>query len=263
MGTAKHRRTGVGRRNVGPGMLLGAVLVLGGARTSPAIVNGTLDLTNEAVGSYMSGASSCSGVMIHTDGDVGWVLTSSLCVGGPLGVFLLGSDWTDPDWVFTVTERHVHPGAATNPDLSFALLRVDGATATTPVLPPLPPADDDISVGSELMISGFGQTESGSTSMRHLGIVIASSVSATQIVSQSSANACFGDTGGAAVLQAPGGRWLAGTIMNGDCSTFTGAGRVSAIYEDFIVPVINGLPLPVFADGFESGGTTAWSATVP
>jgi len=226
-----------------------------------AIVNGELDTTNQAVGVWLHDASKCSGVIIAKDGTTGWVLTAAHCVFGTLGQFRQGNDHSFPDYVYPVVQAIVHPDYATDPTLDFALLRLAGAGSPTPVLAPLAPFEDRVATGTEMTLSGYGNTEVGATSLRHSGVVDVTTVSPNQIRSESAVNASFGDGGGAAIVTIYGTPRLAGTISHSDSATYTVCARVSAVYAGFLVNMI-GLPSPpFFADGFESGDTGAWSGS--
>lgn len=227
-----------------------------------AILNGELDTTNQAVGVWLHG-SKCSGVMIARVANTGWVLTAALCVGGTLGEFYEGNDHNSPVRTYSVIEAIVHPDYATDPTKNFALLRVSGVDSSTPTLPPLAPFEDQVTTGTTVTLSGFGLTESGSTSWRHSGLVDLTTVSPTEFQSGASVYAGNGDSGGAAIVSAQGEPRLAGTITHSDSTTYTACARVSAVYIDFLVENI-GLPHPpFFADAFESGDTSSWSKVVP
>jgi len=233
-----------------------------GASGAGAILNGELDTTNHSVGVWLHG-SKCSGVMIAKVGSTGWVLTAAHCVGGSLGEFREGNDHNVPDRTYSVIEAIVHPDYATDPTLDFALLRVSGVDPSTPFLSPLAPFEDRVTTGTTVTLSGYGYTEFGPTFWRHSGAVVVTTVSPTEIRSESSVNAGNGDGGGAAIVSTQGTPRLAGIISHGDFATYTVCVRVSAVYIDFLVENI-GLPHPpFFADGFESGYTDAWSGVVP
>lgn len=237
------------------------VLVFG-PPCAEAILNGELDTTNQAIGVWLHG-SKCSGVMIARVGSTGWVLTAALCVNGILGQFNEGNDHNSPVRTYTVVEAIVHPDYATTPSKNFALLRVSGVDASTPTLSPLAPFEDHVTTGTTVTLSGYGLTESGDTSWRHSGLVDLTTVSPTEFVSGPSVYAGSGDSGGAAIVSAPGEPRLAGIITHSDSATYTACSRVSAVYIGFLVENI-GLPYPPFsADGFESGDTSAWSKVVP
>ncbi len=254
-------------RKFAVGVLLLLVLTsVFGARTSEAIYNGELDTTNQAVVAWLHN-SKCSAVVIARQGFTGWAITAAHCAALPLGSLYQGNDHNNPDRTYSVVEQFVHPEFATNPAYNFALLQFSGADASTPVMAPLAPFEDPVGVGTSLTFSGYGNTESGSTSRRYMGVVEALTVSPIEIYSESTVNAGSGDSGGAVIVQIGGEPRLAGTMsyIVGDPGNPTGTGcaRVSAVYIDFLVEVI-GLPYPpFFADGFESGDTTGWTVSVP
>jgi len=241
--------------------ILWAVLLFASSEAD-AILNGELDTTNQAVGVWLHG-SKCSGVMIAKVGSTGWVLTAANCVGGSLGAFYEGNDHNNPDRTYAVVEAIVHPDYATDPTKNFALLRVSGVDSSTPTLSPVAPFEDQVTTGTTVTLSGYGLTESGSTSWRHSGLVVLTTVSPTEIQSGASVYAGSGDSGGAAIVSIQGVPRLAGIISHSDSATYTACARVSAVYVDFLVENI-GLPLPpIFADSFESGDTGSWSKVVP
>lgn len=227
-----------------------------------AILNGELDTTNHAVGVWLHG-SKCSGVMIARAGSTGWVLTAAHCVGGSLGEFREGNDHNSPVRTYTVVEAIVHPDYATDPTMNFALLRVSGVDSSTPFLSPLAPFEDQVTTGTTVTLSGYGNTESGSTSWRHSGLVVLTTVSPTELRSGASVYAGGGDSGGAAIVSTQGEPRLAGIISHSDSATYTACARVSAVYIDFLVENIGLSHPPFFADGFESGDTGAWTKVVP
>ncbi len=241
--------------------ILGLVVQLGGGEAE-AILNGELDTTNQAVGVWLHN-SKCGAVMIAKTGSTGWALTAAHCVDGSLGGFYQGNDHNNHDRLYSVVEVIVHPDYSSNPALDFALLRVAGADASTPVLAPLAPFEDRVMAGTVMTLSGHGNTEIGPTSWRHSGLVVVTTVSPIEILSESSVYAGSGDGGGAAIVSTQGKLRLAGVISRSDSATYTICVRVSAVYIDFLVANI-GLPHPpFFADSFESGDASAWSGTTP
>lgn len=136
-----------------------------------AIYYGQLDTTHQAVVTVVrqgSAGSVCSGTIIDVKGQSGYVLTAGHCVtdAGPTLVpvdelfVVMGNDYQQSTNYFAVAEASFHPqydGADGNPN-DFGMLRFVGASASTPSIPAMTPAQDNLAAGTQLDLIGFGQT---------------------------------------------------------------------------------------------------------
>jgi Trypsin len=255
-----RRGPGNRRYRVGAAVVLLAVLDGGGA---DAITGGSVDTTTGAVVTYFYGSGSrCSAVLIARDGATAWAITAGVCGDSSPGFVILGDDYLMPDNVVPVEERIVHPGFNGLVANNVALIRLGGIASPIQTIQLLRALEASVAPGAAMTIAGFGNTAPATTTtQRHSGSVTATTVSDAVIRSESdSVNACTGDAGGAAIVMVNGSPRLAGTIVTGDCDTFTEYVRLSSVYNDFIAPN-TGLPPDdaLHVDGFESGDTSKWS----
>jgi hypothetical protein len=126
------------------------------------------------------------------------------------------------------------------------VVRFTGAAANPPqVMPAMSPAEDGLAVGQVVTLVGYGQTEFGGTSNRRSINRNIFELSALRLVyDQATGGQCFGDSGGPAVRATGGGDRVAAvastvTDANPECTGFGTGARVSAVYDTFIMPVIN------------------------
>jgi len=218
-----------------------------------AIVNGSPDTTHQAVVAYLKGGK-CTATIVDVVGNQGYALTAAHCVGGSLGNLRQGDNHASGqyDVQYPVVEAVPHPlysdSASTSDGKSsawdFAMLRFTGATAATPSIAAISKAQDGISIGSQLDIIGYGQTENGGTTIRRH--VVKPTVGLSHIMinyDQASSGMCFGDSGGPNLFMVGGTEYVAGVndaVQNNDCTGTSRAGRVSAVTDTFIDPFING-----------------------
>ena len=209
-----------------------------------AIINGELDTTRQAVVRYQVNGSKCSATIFHVDGSTGYALSAAHCVDGGLGELLQGDDASMPDATYAAVEQVEHPAAFKAAAYDFGVIKFEGATAETPLIP-LFPADQDTYVPGLLMdLVGYGETETGGTDMRYHVVNALSGVSATRFYfDQAEKGFCSGDSGGPG-LTVNGGDRVAGVIqaVAPDCEGTGLAGRVSLVQDTFIWRYIEGLP---------------------
>ncbi len=213
------------------------------------IINGNLDTTHDAVVAVWLGGGACSGTIIHKSGSNAWVLTAAHCVTpmAPQSV-IQGDNYNSPDATYPVADYAYHPAYSGAGSLyDFAVIRITGADSSTPVIPAMTPAEDSLSAGSQVRHVGYGLTSypNGHTSWRHETINTLNSVSVSYFdYLQPTSGPCSGDSGGPA-LSIGGSERVAGVISGGDqsCSVNGLSGRVSAVYDGFILPYINGQPI--------------------
>jgi secreted trypsin-like serine protease len=204
----------------------------------------------------------CTGTVVHVEGRSGYLLTAAHCVteeadgGGvvPIAadqfVVVPGADFAESTTAFSVDAVSVEPGY----DGSFAkddvaVVRfVFGATRAPAAIPPLAASEDELDVDSELLLVGFGQTDTddGNTQRRRVERRVEDLddelVAYTQ---EDGKGACFGDSGGPGLVKVGSAERVAVVISGGVDSDERCAGgfgvatRVSA-YEDFIAAALAG-----------------------
>ncbi|HHH27383.1 MAG TPA: hypothetical protein ENK57_03400 [Polyangiaceae bacterium] len=220
------------------------------------IVNGSPDTTHQAVVAWLKG-SKCTATIVDVDvaNNQGYALTAAHCVGGSLGNLRQGNNHASGqfDVQYPVVEAVIHPDYSDSGSTSdgkssawdFAMLRFTGANAATPSIAAITKAQDNISVGSQLDIVGYGQTENGGTTIRRH--VVKPVVGLSEIMlnyDQASSGMCFGDSGGPNLYQVGNTEVVAGVnsaVQNNNCTGISRAGRVSAITSTFVEPFINGV----------------------
>jgi len=230
------------------------------------IINGNLDTTHDAVVAVFLGMGACSGTIIHRDGGNAWVLTAAHCVTpNPPQAVAQGDDYDNPVATYPVADYAYHPAYSGPGGLfDFAVVRITGATAATPVIPALTPAEDTLAAGTLVRHLGYGITSypSGYTTERHETTNTVNSVSASYFdYLQPTSGPCSGDSGGPA-LTVGGAERVAGVISGGDqtCSQYGVSGRVSAVYDSFIMAFINGTPITMTCDECFTGATSGSGA---
>ncbi len=233
--------------------------------TAP-IINGNLDTTHDAVVAVLLGIGACSGTIIHRDGANAWVLTAAHCVtpSAPQSV-AQGDDYSSPTVTYPVADYAYHPAYSGQGGLyDIAVVRITGATAATPVIPAMTPAEDNLAVGTQVRHVGYGITwyPSGYTSERHETINTINSLAVSYFdYLQPNSGPCTGDSGGAALTVA-GAERVVGVIFGGEesCTQYGLSGRVSAVYDSFILPFINGTPITMTCDECFTGATSGAGA---
>ncbi len=219
------------------------------------IVNGSLDTVHQAAVAYLHG-SKCSATIIYLSGSTGYALTAGHCIGGALGTIRQGNNHANGqfDVEYPVVAAVAHPEYSGTPTAGhsklydFGILRFSGATGSTPVMPALSPGQDNLSQGTQLDLVGYGNTEVGSTTLRrHVVKPISYESDLRLAFNQQTSGMCSGDSGGPVIHNngqervAGVNSYISGPVVN-QCvgNNFTGtAVRVSAVYDTFIMPVIN------------------------
>ncbi|HET6283289.1 MAG TPA: trypsin-like serine protease [Polyangia bacterium] len=212
------------------------------------ILGGTADTTNEAVMALiqqsgnpsMMGASACTGTTIAKVGASGILVTAGHCVVGndgkghvtlPLKLAAINDLYVLPgtDWqkaaaggaYYGVGAVALHPrydGAVDSP-YDVALIRYLGATASTPVIPALAPAEDALIVNSKITLVGYGKTETDAQNSVRRKVDRQISVLSTGQFGYDQTDlkgACEGDSGGPALFQTANGIRVAGVTSFGD-----------------------------------------------
>jgi hypothetical protein len=221
-----------------------------------AIYYGQLDTAHQAVVAVLrqgTTTGACSGTIVDVKGQSGYVLTAAHCITttGPAVLpvselfVVMGDNYQQSTQVFAVAEASFHPmydgsnGSAND----FGMVRFVGATATTPSIPVLAPAQDNLASGTSLDLVGFGRTNTNpNNSLRYHVVKPIAQLSSPWIVfnqSGTSGGVCHGDSGGPALTL--GTERVAGvaSFISGTCTDTGYHGRVSTVVNSFIQPFID------------------------
>jgi secreted trypsin-like serine protease len=225
------------------------------------ILRGTVDRSHPEVMLLASSAGSlCTGTVIHVAEQTGFLLTAAHCVteereGGllvPLTADQLsvvpGVNFAESTTEFLVDSVSVEPTYDGGFSADVAIVRFSfGDEAAPAVLRPLAPIEDRLAVNDELLLVGYGQTQSDdeSTQRRRVTRSIEALDEARVAYSQQDGKgACFGDSGGPGLVEAAGEERVAvvisGLVSDSDEGCAGGFGvamRVSA-YAGFIEGVL-------------------------
>lgn len=201
----------------------------------------------------------CTGTLIDVLGHSGFLLTAAHCVtdeeagATPLPpeqfVVIAGNDFLNSTSAFPVDAIQVHPGY----DGSFAqddvaIVRIDlGDTPPPPVIPPLFAEQDTLRVNDRLLLVGYGQTErvEENSVRRHVARSIATLEGDLIVYSQEDGKgACFGDSGGPALVTLQGQERVAAVTSGGidsddRCSGGLGVSMRVSRYTGFIQGVLS------------------------
>ncbi len=257
-----HQSTGRFGVRVSAWVIAGLLATGGFASTAGAVVNGTLDLTRDAVGVVIADGVSCTGVLISKN----LVLTVAYCVEGAVSIeFRIGDDRYNPDYSVSAVVEGVHSLWPSNPDFAVALIRLlTSDTGFKPILL-LRPWQDQLFIGDPAVLVGYGLISYlvGSTSRRHSGSIVFSDVQPSQLWSHisSGSGACSGDSGGPVLIQIGALEFHAGTIRyvtSSACDDFTVYTRSSAVWEGFLDNALGEVGM-IFADDFETGAASFWN----
>lgn len=246
-------------------------------QSSQPILGGTLDTTHQAVAAllqidsdgFLSGA--CSSTTIAKKGQSGILLTAAHCVveldaqGEPTAVpldpsalyLVPGEDWLtalNALEVFSVVETTVHQsydGSVESP-FDIAVVRYAGALPSTPSLPILTSAADDLGGNSPLTLVGYGVTESNQDNTQRYRVDQSIYALDERNIAYDQAagdGICQGDSGGPALYSTPGGERVAGVASYSDvaCADLGVSVRVSA-YETFVFQAIAAAPATLNCD---------------
>ena len=237
------------------------------AESESEIVNGQLDTTRQAVVAVLSSQSACTGTIIDVQPPYAVILTAAHCVDDAPQVVIQGNDYNSGSAIqYNVVEYLAHPGYNGSVN-DFAMVRVTGASASTPTMAVLTPAQDNVANGQVLTHSGYGTTNpngSGNNTQRRFttGQVVDTS-NLTITFNAMSSGVCFGDSGGPNITSSNAVAGVNSSVSTGNCNGYSFSGRASAVWNSFILPFINGTPPPpVDCDGcFEASTTGNGSCT--
>jgi secreted trypsin-like serine protease len=227
------------------------------SRAEQPILGGSIDRAHPEVMLLLDRAGFlCTGTVIHVEQRTGFLLTAAHCVTQaaergpgvvpiPADQFMVvpGEDFAESTTAFSVNAVHVEPSYDGSFAADVAVVRFSfGNEAPPGVLRPLGAADDELAVDAELELVGYGQTESdeANTQRRSVDRNIQELDDEVVIYDQEDGSgACFGDSGGPALVRIDGAERVAAVISGGvfdageECSGIGVAMRVSA-YEGFI-----------------------------
>ncbi len=209
------------------------------------IINGTLDTTHQAVVAIVmqngSETGMCTGSIIKVDPvtHVGWVLTAAHCVDIAPTIVLQGDDASQASSVlrYEIVDYKADPAYSgkTGTPHDFAMIRIAGVDATTPVLP-IVGAADGLSTGTPVVSVGYGRTTlisagEGAPNWRRRSVSKTLSVVEQELVAynMSSSGVCQGDSGGPVLVKRDGVETVAAihSFVQGDCNGTGVSGRVS------------------------------------
>ena len=216
---------------------------------SQPIIGGVLDTTHSAVVALLTDDSACSGTIIHRNASTAraWILTAAHC--GDLVQVRLGNDWNAPSNTFGVVSQHTHPDYdAQRNTYDFALVEISRTSDSLPVIPAMTSAEDDLRVNDTVTAVGYGLTSypNGATTRRNRIDVPVTQVAQIQFAtSNASGGPCSGDSGGPLLSSSTGSERVAGVVSYGDqgCAGQGVHGRVSAVYNSWIAPILGADPV--------------------
>lgn len=223
-------------------------------RTSSPIINGQLDTSHDAVVAILTQSSQdqgggCTGTIVKVDGarHIGWVATAAHCVDlqglDPRNVYVVqGEDYSkNTSILYRTIDFAIHPGWNPNGgfDYDFAVIRIAGVDANTPVIP-LASSPDGLTTGKQVTSVGYGKTDPSPSSMdaNSLRYAITKTIpsgglsSSLITYSNTSGGICQGDSGGPVLYGAAGSEKVVGihSFVSGGCGSGSqgSSGRVIA-----------------------------------
>lgn len=219
------------------------------------IIGGSPDNTHTAVVAVLTGQSECTGTIIKVSGSNGYVLTAAHCCNDPSDQpeqVALGLDYTNATYK-NVIAASVTPDPGYNGNThDFCMLQFSGASGATPVIPAMTPAQDNLQIGTMLDFVGYGiagtpqnHDENNSTRMHKTGTLTDVDSLTVEYSEQGNLGGpCNGDSGGPA-LTLGANPVVAAVTSYGDqnCNVYGVSGRVSGVYNSFILPYLNGQPI--------------------
>jgi len=201
----------------------------------------------------------CSGTLIDVLGHNGFLLTAAHCVTDeeegatrlPAEEFVViaGNDFLNSTSAFAVDAIEVHPGYDGRfAEDDVAIVRIElGDVTPPPVIAPLFAQEDTLRVNDRLLLVGYGQTERAEENSvrRHVARDIDSLDGDVIAYSQEDGTgACFGDSGGPALVTLQGQERVAAVISGGvgsddRCSGGLGVSMRVSKYSGFIESVLS------------------------
>jgi MYXO-CTERM domain-containing protein len=209
-----------------------------------AIIGGSLDTTHQAVVALFGNQSACTATIVAVDGSTGYALTAAHCVNDPPQVVVQGNDYNSSSTIdYQVTDYQAHP-SYNGQYYDFAMVKFIGASGSTPVIPAMTDAEDNLVDGSAVEFVGYGVTEfsNSNTKRYHVGGSLANVSALLLEYYQQNGGPCSGDSGGPSLSVVGGQERVSGVTSYGDenCTQFGASGRVSAVFDSFVQPFISG-----------------------
>lgn len=227
-------------------------------RTEGAILHGDVDETHPAVVALLLGKSedafegSCTGTIVKVDAQnhVGWVATAAHCVQNGVALAVQAEDYGSAesisygviDWE---ADRHY---TTSNGHHDFAMIRIAGVDASTPVLP-LTTAPDGLAVGSRVTSVGYGMTSdgAGNTKRNSVDKTLAEVTDDLLGYDQATSGICFGDSGGPVIAGSGASERVVGIhsfVTQSDCTGKGYSARVADELAFFEQQLAKPLPKP-------------------
>jgi hypothetical protein len=166
--------------------------------------------------------------------------------------------------VYPVIQQWQHPNYNTQTlRYDFGMVAFDGADANTPIVPAAQAPDGISANGTSLELSGYGLTQAGvnggmpsgptthrmhvtelTNQLSFLGNQAPDTTIQIGFDQSNGTGTCEGDSGGPAYFGSGASRRVVGVTSYGDpsCAEYGVSGRVAAVYDTFIAPILNGQP---------------------
>jgi hypothetical protein len=209
--------------------------------TASPIIDGTLDTAHDAVVAILTQSSKdqgsgCTGTIVKVDGTrhIGWVVTAAHCVDfsglDPKNVYVVqGEDYSKQTSIlYRTIDFAIHPGWDPNGGFAsdFAMIRIAGVDASTPVIP-LAGNPDGLTTGKQVTSVGYGMTDPNPSSTEQntqryaiTKTIPSGGLSSTLITySETGGGICHGDSGGPVLYGSAGSEKVVGihSFVTGGC----------------------------------------------
>jgi hypothetical protein len=201
-------------------------------RVESPIINGNADTTHQAVvfvyAQQGQTGGACSGTIVKVDAanKIAWVLTAAHCVDIPPVLVIQGNDYEASSAIrYSVLDYAPDPqysGTASGHD--FAVVRIVGADAQTPIIP-ITSSPDGLSTGTTVLSVGYGRTTPSNQTPDNNSVrrSITKSIGALDTdeigYNQQTSGICQGDSGGPVIYNPGSGERVVGvhSYVNGPC----------------------------------------------
>jgi secreted trypsin-like serine protease len=229
------------------------------------IVNGQLDTTHQSVVFLYGDVSGCTGTIIKITGKTAYILTAAHCFGpGPIKQVFRGDDVQNFNAIMQVTSYKIHPLYKSGSYVfDFAMIKAEPADESWSVILPLAPAEDVVKQGVTVEHVGYGliaaQPDKQTTKRHHTLNTVSFVEPGRFAYDQPNSGPCRGDSGGPSLVKIGAGERVAGVISFGldkQCKSTGVSGRVTSVYDEFIVPYVGGLPPPNTSSATSTAATT-------
>jgi MYXO-CTERM domain-containing protein len=227
------------------------------AKAESPIVYGEPDKGHQAVVYVDLGGGSCTGTIIAACNGTGYVLTAAHCCEGPVSQAIMADDAYDFNaQTFPAFDTEPDPDYWGPSDHDFCMFKISGVDESTPVIPAMTPEEDNLKISDMVEFVGYGVTEYDdyNTQRRHVSDDISELSEGVMAYDQQPGGPCNGDSGGPALSIVGGSERVSGVTSQGDdyCISYGESGRVSFVYDSFILPYLGSC---VPSSGSSSGGS--------